>query len=150
MIKKKQSRLHAIKDLIAHHEIEDQDQLVDMLKKRFSIDVNQSMISRDLRVLGAVKRKRRDKFVYELESLNITSEILHNAIVTIVYNESMVVIHTVEGLAAFVGDYIDQLESEKILATLAGENTVLVIPVTTKNIQDTFKHVCALIHYRES
>lgn len=146
---KKLNRLQALTQLIQQQAIEDQDQLVDLLKKQYNIETNQSIISRDLRMLGAVKRKRNDTFVYEIEPLNVTKEILHRAIIAVEHNQVMIVVKTLEGLAAFVGDYLDQQQSPILLATLAGENIVLVIPTSIEHIEKTYQEICNLLHYKD-
>ena len=121
-------RQEAIKELIQNHPIEDQETLVEMIKKKYGIEANQSIISRDLRQLGVSKHLVNNKMIYELKEHDASREILRLAIIDIEHNETLIVIKTLPGLADFVGDYLDMHEELPILGNIAGENTVFVAP----------------------
>ncbi len=122
--------------------------LVDLLQKNYSIATNQSIISRDLRELNVSKRKLKDTLIYELQDLDVQKEILRLGVLDIVHNEATIIVKTLPGLAAFVGDYLDLLEDDTVLATLAGENVVFVTPVSIKKIQQIFIRICELLHFK--
>ncbi len=143
------NRKEAIKQLIKKHPIENQEMLVNLLKKEFNIEVNQSIVSRDLRDLGVVKHRFKDRMIYECSEVDVTKEILRLSVLDVVHNEAMIVIRTIDGLAAFVGDYLDQYVENGILATLAGENVVFVTPHSIKQIDRIFDHVCELVHFKQ-
>lgn len=146
---KKEKRLEAINELITRFPVEDQEQLVNLLKRHYKIETNQSIVSRDLRELGVIKRVRDKLLVYEPVEVETTKEILYRAILDIEFNETTIVVHTLGGLADFVGDYLDTQESDELLGTLSGENIVLVIPKSVKNIAATYNTVCKLLHYKK-
>lgn len=142
-------RQKAIKELIKTQAIEDQQKLIDLMKQQYGMEASQAAVSRDLRALGVSKKKLQDKMVYEIAEINISKEILRLAIVDVQHNETTIVVHTLPGLAAFVGDFLDlQHEKTNILGTLAGENIVLVIPKSIKEIKDSFKKVCKAIYFK--
>jgi transcriptional regulator of arginine metabolism len=145
----KKKRLTAIKNLIAKFIVEDQDQLVELLKSNHSISTNQSIVSRDLRHLGIGKTIRDGVACYELPKIDATQEILKRAILDIQHNESMIVITTLPGLADFVGDFLDDQESDMLLGTLAGENILMAIPRSVKQISQIYKKVCTLVHFKK-
>ena len=144
-----QSRLEAIEDLIARYSIGDQHALVDALKEHYDIETNQAAVSRDLHKLGVIKTKVDGKLIYQM-STDPKIEILKLGIEKIVHNEMMVVVHTLPGLADFVGDYLDGRDELPIIGTLAGENVVFIIPSSTKEIERTSEAIAeALYHHPE-
>jgi transcriptional regulator of arginine metabolism len=50
-------------------------------------------------------------------------------------NENVIVVHTLPGAASTVGEYIDVLLHPDIIGTVAGDNTVLVVPRSRKRTQ---------------
>lgn len=143
-------RQAAIKELIKSQAIEDQQKLVDLIKERYGIEASQAVISRDLRSLGVGKRKVHDKMVYEIAELDPSKEILRLAIVNVQHNETLIIIHTLPGLAAFVGDYLDMRAQDiDIVGTIAGENTIFVAPQKINNIKHIFNKVCKIIYFKK-
>jgi transcriptional regulator of arginine metabolism len=142
-------RLEAIQELIQKREISDQKQLVELLAKHYQLNTNQAVISRDLRKLGVVKKVIKGVLSYALPETDVSAEILRLALVDITHNESMIVIKTHAGLADFVGDFIDRLEEEGILGSLAGENTVFVTPTHTKNIRSIYEKLCVQLYFKK-
>lgn len=142
-------RQEAIRELINTHPIEDQDTLVELLEKEFDIETNQSIVSRDLRQLGASKILVNGRMIYELHKIDIQREILRLAILNIDYNDSTVVIKTFPALAAFVGDYLDMQEDLPMLGNIAGENTIFVTPAKGIAVESLFKDLCLALHYQK-
>lgn len=128
------TRTQAIQEIIKNHPIEDHAMLIELLQEKYGITTNQAAISRDLRKLGVVKRARGEHLIYELPEHDPITEILYYSIESIEYNESMIVVKTLNGTAAMVGDFIDSHNSSLILATLAGENVVFITPRSIKKI----------------
>lgn len=144
------NRQEAVKQLLTDHLISDQQTLVDLLKKNFGIETNQSVLSRDLRRLGVTKKEINREMVYALPDLDIVAELLRLAIVDIHYNETMIVVKTHPGLAAFVGDHIDRQAGEDILGCLAGENVVFIACRSVKKIHETYETVRRFLHFKKS
>lgn len=141
-------RHEAIKELIRTTPIEDQQTLVELMKKQYNIETNQSIISRDLRALGVTKHLSRNKMIYELPATDASQEILKLAIVDIMHNETLIIIKTLPGLASFVGDYLDMQSTIEIAGTLAGENTVFVAPVSVKQIKETTDDISQILNFK--
>lgn len=139
-----EKRQEAISALIKTARIGDQKELIRQLSLKFGIETNQAVVSRDLRRLGVVKRGD----CYELPEKDIQAEILKLGISSMVHNESLIVISTQPGLAAVVGDYIDQCEDIGILGCIAGENVVFVAPRSIKEIKKIYIDLCAKLHYK--
>jgi transcriptional regulator of arginine metabolism len=149
-LNKVERRHEAIKELIKTQPIEDQQTLVQLIKDRYGIDTNQSIVSRDLRAIGVGKHKSGERMIYEVPESDASKEILRLAVVSIEHNETLIVIRTLPGLASFVGDYLDLQEKESMLATLAGENVVFVAPKSTARIQELFNQINELLYIRQS
>jgi transcriptional regulator of arginine metabolism len=79
-----------------------------------------------------------------------TREILRLAVVGVESNETLLVVHTLGGLATFVGDYLDRYKEQGILATLAGENVVFVVPTNIRNIDTLLTTVRTLVYHHEA
>lgn len=142
-------RLEAVRAILEKRNVEDQSSLVELLKTTYGITSNQTAVSRDLHRLGATKRVISGKLVYDLPQYDASEEILRLAILSVAHNEYLIVIDTLPGLAGFVGDYLDMLNTPEILGTIAGENVVFVTPTTVKEMDAVFKKVCALVKYKE-
>jgi transcriptional regulator of arginine metabolism len=143
------TRHEAIKELIKSHPIEDQETLVELIKKKYGIDTNQSIVSRDLRQLGVSKHQVNNRMIYELKEYDASREILRLAIIEVDHNESLVVIKTLPGLADFVGDYLDMQEDLPILGNIAGENTIFVAPRAKTSISALYKQICQVLYFKE-
>ena len=143
------TRKKAIRDLIVSQPIENQASLVELLKEKYGIVTNQSIVSRELRRMNVTKQSYRGTMVYEIKDVDVSREILRHSLVSIEYNETMILVTVLAGVADFVGDYLDAHKDEiKILGTLAGENMIFVMPVSVKKIQESYKLICALLHYK--
>lgn len=135
-------RQQAIKELISEISVSDQNQMVELLKEKYGIETNQTIVSRDLRKLGIVKKMLNGAMVYEMAKIDVQAEIFRLALVDIDYNETMIVIKTYPGLAAFVGDYLDKCTDLNLLGCLAGENVVFIVPKTISELASTFEVLC--------
>lgn len=142
-----QERLKTLKELIREGEATTQDDLVKALRKR-KFDVTQSTVSRDLRRIGAVRSTDLEgNIVYLLSDEQQVlppevSEDLGVLVRNIESNESMIVLHTTAGAASLVARYIDSMRSYlEILGTLAGDDCIFVVPVSTKKISSVVKRI---------
>lgn len=144
----KDKRLKAIKELIKKYPIEDQHELVEKLHNLYGIETTQSIVSRDLRLLGIGKRTVQGRMVYELTNQDVHRDILCNAIIDIAHNETMIVIKTMPALADFTAEFIDQQELPEVLGTMAGENTVFVIPSSIKKITEVYETLCKTLFFK--
>lgn len=66
-------------------------------------------------------------------------------ITSIVANESMVVVKTLAGRAQGVAEQIDHLKLSNVLATLAGDNTIFIAPVSVADTKALEQQLKALI-----
>ncbi len=143
------TRKEAIKNLIARFPVDNQETLVSLLKKEYGIETNQSIVSRDLRELEITKHLVKDTMIYKLNDIDVHKEILRLGVTNVSHNEVMIIINTLPAMASFAAEYLDQHPNTGILATLAGENVVFVVPTATKDIVSTFEAICELIHVKK-
>lgn len=142
-------RQQAIQELVKKMAVSDQNQLVVLLKEHYEIEANQAVVSRDLHKLGIVKKMINGVLCYEMPNVDISAEILRLALEDIIHNETTIVIKTHPGLAAFVGDCIDQHVDLEVLGCIAGENVVFVTPLSVKNISKIYKKICEKFHFKK-
>jgi transcriptional regulator of arginine metabolism len=104
-----------------------QAQLVAALSER-GMRTTQSTISRDLKLLGAQRRARDDgSYAYRLETVGRTN-FPAGMVLAVEHNETVIVVRTRVGRAPAVGMELDELRHPEILGTIAGDDTVVVIP----------------------
>lgn len=130
-------RQQAIKSLIGARKIADQQSLLELLDKEYNIQTSQAVVSRDLRSLGVVKKTVNGQVMYDNVD-DPSKDLLRKAIISIAHNEALIVVTTLAGCAAFVGDYIDAHKHLGILGTLAGENVVFVTPISIRDIDQLY------------
>lgn len=99
---------------------------------KMGIVVNQSSISRALRRIGAVKSLNASgDAVYRLPSQahHIGQNLSIKSLVeTITSNEQVILIQTRSGCGNVVAQLLDEQKFAELLGTVAGDNTILVIP----------------------
>jgi transcriptional regulator of arginine metabolism len=128
------ARQFAIKEIIAAMAIPSQDELRRQLKKR-GHTVTQATLSRDLQELGVGRITDGQELKYVLPRQADHSRLrplVAREVVSIAANESVIVIRTLPGAANTVGEYLDVLNHRGIIGTVAGDNTLLVIPHSEK------------------
>jgi len=130
----KHARQYAVKELISLMPIANQDQLRVELRKR-KIRVTQATLSRDLKELGVGRVVSPEGARYVLQSeteVQVLRPLVGTQVVSLMANESLVVVRTLPGCASIVGEFIDVQQPAEILGTVAGDNTLLVIPSSGK------------------
>jgi transcriptional regulator of arginine metabolism len=131
----RRERQGAILRLIREQEISTQAELADALRAA-GFEVVQTTVSRDIADLGLVKvRVPSGRLVYkqsgtaDLDRLRELESAISRWALGIEASDALVVIFTPRGFSAALGDAIDDSNHPHVLATVAGENTVLVVPV---------------------
>nr|MDH3099071.1 transcriptional regulator ArgR [Bacillus velezensis]WGD99515.1 transcriptional regulator ArgR [Bacillus velezensis] len=133
-----------IRELITSHEIETQDDLVDMLREE-GYKVTQATVSRDIKEAHLVKVPTNNgSYKYSLpadQRFNPLSKLkrsLMDAFVKIDSASHMIVLKTMPGNAQAIGALMDNLEWEEIMGTICGDDTILIIcrtPEDTEGVQ---------------
>jgi transcriptional regulator of arginine metabolism len=131
----RRERQGAILRLIRERQISTQAELAEALHDA-GYEAVQTTVSRDIAELGLVKvRAASGQLVYkqsgtaDLDRLRDLEQALRRWALAIEASDSLVVVFTPRGFAAALGDAIDDSDHPHVLATVAGENTVLVVPV---------------------
>ncbi|HEY7691433.1 MAG TPA: hypothetical protein VH816_03735 [Gaiellaceae bacterium] len=131
----RRERQGAILRLIRERQISTQAELAAALHDA-GYEAVQTTVSRDISELGLVKvRTAGGRRVYapagsaDLDRLRELDAALRRWALSIEASDSLVVVFTPRGFAAALGDAIDDSSHPHVLATVAGENTVLVVPV---------------------
>lgn len=131
----KQGRHFAIKEIINAKPIANQDVLRLELKKR-KCAVTQATLSRDLAELGVGRMTSAEGPRYVLQTgaaeVQMLKPVVGTQVVSIVANEDMIVVKTLPGCASIVGEFLDVQPHPEIIGTVAGDNTLLVIPASRK------------------
>jgi transcriptional regulator of arginine metabolism len=140
----KSRRHHAIREVVHTSAVASQDDLVAALAAR-GIVVTQSTLSRDLRELRITRVPTDDGYRYVDPAATIEGppplapadrERLHSLapleVVAIDSNEHLVLVRTLTGRAQGVGVFLDRLGLDDVLGTIAGDDTILVLPRSIK------------------
>ncbi len=127
----KHARQFAIKDLISTLPIASQDELRHKLRKQ-GFSVTQATLSRDMRELGVSRVAAAGGTRYAFQGTGSEAQILRPLVgaevLSIDANESVIVVRTLPGCASTVGEFVDVQGNRDIIGTVAGDNTLLVIP----------------------
>ncbi len=143
----KQQRHLAIKQIVASRTINTQSELASAMRKE-GFKTTQATLSRDMKELGIawVYTANGAKYMLspEQEEERLTT-LIGFEIEQIEANENVVVIKTLPGRAQGVAEIIDHLRLPSVLGTLAGDNTVFILPRSTKKIKETIKALQSVI-----
>ena len=143
----KLTRLNRIKEVLNEKHIGSHESLVKILNDE-GIQVTQATLSRDFVELGVIRviTESGPRYIIDVEeSGNQVAKLIKYEIVNIDHNESLIVIRTLAGRAQGVGQYLDRMNNPKILGTIAGDDTVLIVPVSVKDIKELLKEFEKLI-----
>jgi len=137
----KQARHFTIKEIIASKAVASQDDLRLELRKRGCV-VTQATLSRDLKELGIGRVSSGNGFQYVLQpaaEVQILRPLVGAQVLSINANESMIIVKTLPGSANVIGEYLDSLNDTDIIGTIAGDNTLLVIPQSIRKTTRVMK-----------
>jgi len=143
----KQGRHTAIKQIISHQAVGTQEELRKALKHS-GFDITQATLSRDMKDLGIARINAPEgpRYVLHMESEERRLQsFVGLEIEQIDANESLIVVKTLPGRAQGVAEIIDSLHNPAILGTIAGDNTILVTPTSTKKIKDVMRFLQAMM-----
>ena len=131
----KTKRQNAILSIINEKAIKTHGQLVEELKK-MGFSITQATVSRDIKELGLIKVSQGDGgSVYASSSQTRQDrrmDIFTNSVIYLDYASNMVVIKTYPGLASGVAASLDAVFHEKIMGSIAGDDTIFVMTRDTQ------------------
>jgi len=133
-MKNKSERLLQIRKLIGSEKIASQEEMLNLLKlKGFSM--TQATLSRDLKYLRVSKIHDEEKgYIYYLsegeqtESYTPWSGFLVEGFVSIEFAQGLGIMKTLPGYASSIGSAIDSMNMPEVAGTIAGDDTILLIP----------------------
>ena len=147
----KNQRLRTIRRLIGKDKVSSQDELMKLLSDE-GFQMTQATLSRDLKLLRVAKMPDNLKgYVYMLpDQDNLKPEKEKNLIpltgfVSIDFAQGMGLIKTWSGFAASVASTIDSWNLWEIAGTIAGDDTILVIPRDGITKEDLFRRLGELV-----
>lgn len=118
----KQKRLNTITSIIRSEMIRNQDELQRALTNK-GFEVTQATLSRDIRELKIVKRHDGNNgYIYVLPDAKPADK------PAVEFSGHLAVLKTPPGYAMAIASDIDRIAPHEILATIAGDDTILVIP----------------------
>ena len=141
-------RQKLIANFIDSGNVSSQNQLKGMLKKN-GVIITQATLSRDLNELGAVKKRLKNgKLVYLLPKnqdnnaqYKIAKKALQDFVTEVLPVSNQVVVKTTTAAAQVIAESIDNVYLDGIVASLAGDNIVLVITADQKNAKLVAKSI---------
>ncbi|MGD9487609.1 MAG: arginine repressor [Calditrichaceae bacterium] len=143
----KNLRQAKIKEIISTRDISSQEELGDELKRQ-GHETTQATLSRDLHEIGIVRvpSERGFKYVFHQEdTAHNLRQLIGMEIVNILFNESTVVIKTMPGRAQGVAIYLDRIKDSHIIGTVAGDDSIVIIPDSHNNIPILLQKVRAIM-----
>lgn len=133
-MKNKNERLMEIRRLIASSNISSQDELMKLLEKK-GYELTQATLSRDLKYLRVAKMPSdQEGYVYILPDKEQAvdepdmSPSSFGVLVSIDFAQGMAILKTLPGHAGSIAYNIDHLNAYEVGGTIAGDDTILLIP----------------------
>jgi transcriptional regulator of arginine metabolism len=141
----KTKRLIAIRKILSSSQIGTQEELLEELSNK-GFQVTQATLSRDLKMLKVGKMAEAGKgYVYFLpsdhenktaKSADSRDSFPINGFLSLTFSKGLAVIKTKSGYASSVASLIDSSDCYEIIGTIAGDDTILIIPVEDATHQD--------------
>ncbi|HLP06490.1 MAG TPA: hypothetical protein VK152_13775 [Paludibacter sp.] len=135
-MKNKRNRLQIISEILRSTVVGSQEELLKILGDR-QCEVTQATLSRDLKLLKVAKTPLSNgTYKYVLPSYNkplpnqgnFSTLVAHGAVLSLEFSGQLGVIKTKPGYASAIAWDIDNKATEQVLGTIAGDDTILVIP----------------------
>ena len=122
-------RRRRLRDLVARYEVGSQSDLVALLAAH-GIAVTQATVSRDLDELGIGKMRGADgRISYALPEAGGLAQVLRQFVLRIDASGTLAIVRTPPGAASAVASTIDGADVPGVLATVQGDDTLLVVAV---------------------
>ena len=146
----KTDRQSVILSIIQDRPIQTQQQLLEALAER-GISCTQGTLSRDIKQLHLVKfpmedgkqRYTADTGAVSSEQLKKLTQISRQGVVSFKLAENLIIVKTLPGFASGVGSYLDKLNLEHVLVTLARHDTVLIAMTDSRTAQALYRDLRA-------
>ena len=141
-------RQRLIADFIDAESVSSQNQLKGLLKKN-NIQITQATLSRDLNELGAIKKRLKNgRLIYVLPKnqdnnaqVKIAKKALEDFVLDVEPVSNQVVVKTTTAAAQVIAESIDNLYIDNIVASIAGDNVVLIISTDESKAREVAKTI---------
>ena len=141
-------RQRLIADFIDSENVSSQNQLKGLLKKN-NIQITQATLSRDLNELGAIKKRlKNERLIYVLPKnqdnnaqIKIAKKALEDFVLDVEPVSNQVVVKTTTAAAQVIAESIDNLYIDNIVASIAGDNVVLIISTDESKAREVAKTI---------
>ena len=141
-------RQRLIADFIDSENVSSQNQLKGLLKKN-NIQITQATLSRDLNELGAIKKRLKNgRLIYVLPKnqdnhaqIKIAKKALEDFVLDVEPVSNQVVVKTTTAAAQVIAESIDNLYIDNIVASIAGDNVVLIISTDESKAREVAKTI---------
>ena len=141
-------RQRLIANFIDSENVSSQNQLKGLLKKN-QILITQATLSRDLNELGAIKKRLKNgRLVYVLPKnqdnnaqYKIAKKALEDFVLDVEHVSNQVVVKTTTAAAQVIAESIDNLYIDNIVASIAGDNVVLIISKNESKAKEVAKTI---------
>lgn len=153
-MKNKTQRLLAIRNIINACKISTQEELLLKLEQE-GFNYTQATLSRDLKFLKVGKIADSEKgyiyfihdggFMQDNKPQVFADNGASGGFVSIKFAHNMAVIRTLPGYAASIASRIDAKAPYEIIGTIAGDDTILVIPVEGASRQDVINAIVLIM-----
>lgn len=130
-------RQSKIKEIITTQEIGSQEELTKILNDD-GFDITQATLSRDLHELGIVRIPSENGFRYVFHQDQMEQSLkplMAMEIINVFHNESTIVVKTLPGRAQGVAIYFDRWKDSHVIGTVAGDDTILIVPDRHENVE---------------
>lgn len=122
-------RHRLLREFVAAYTVTSQTELVSLLTSH-GVDATQATVSRDLEELDIVKVRGADgRAAYALADAGGLPQLLRQFAIAVDASGSLAVVRTPPGAAGTVASAIDSAELSGVLATVQGDDTILVVAV---------------------
>ena len=141
-------RQRLIADFIDSESVSSQNQLKGLLKKN-NIQITQATLSRDLNELGAIKKRLKNgRLIYVLPKnqdnnaqVKIAKKALEDFVLDVEPVSNQVVVKTTTAAAQVIAESIYNLYIDNIVASIAGDNVVLIISTDESKAREVAKTI---------
>ena len=121
-------------EIISNRNVETQEQLLDLLQKE-GFRGTQATISRDIKELRIVKELTSlGTYRYTASANEVSGSfsvrlntIFRECVTSVDYAQNIIIIRTLPGLASAAASAIDAMGMNKVVGSLAGDDTVMVV-----------------------
>ena len=134
-------RQQKILEIISSKEIDTQEELCDELIKA-NFNVTQATISRDIKdlklykVAGTKKKYKYASFDNYVDSVtNRMTNLFKGCVIGIKHANNLILVKTMRGNGSTVGVFVDSLQINEIIGSVAGDDTLLIVVDSNENTQ---------------